>query len=280
MKIKGVIQAVGEGINKNSPSILIGLGVSGFVGSLAMAIQATPKAQLKIENALYSKYIESEKDVETSSFAQYMARSYKEPYSPDNALSYLNPKETIAIVYDVYIPTMLLASLSIASILIGNRIHVKRAATLAGLYSLAESSLKNYQDRVLDTVGKNENEKIQAAVAQDAIDKNPPTELNTYNVGGGTDLCYEMYTGRYFWGSAENIRSTVNDFNHLLLQENVRTLNELYYEFGLPYVEVGNRIGWDSENGLIEVVLTARVASDNKTPCLVLDFARRPLYIS
>ena len=279
-QVKDLVTNLGISINRNSPSILIGLGISGFIGSIILAVKSTPTAQAKIEDRLYYGYTDSEEYYPSKTFDQYLMSLRKDGYQISRDwLTVLSPQETLKTIFPVYLPTAIITVLSATAIVLGNRIHLKRAAALASVYTLAENTLRTYQEKVLETVGKTKSEQIRGAVIDEELRANPPSAENTHNVGGGNELCYEMSTGRYFWSDAEKIRAAANQFNKELMSENVKTLNEFYYDLGLPMVELGNYVGWEIDDGLIDVLISARVSDAYEKPCLVLDFVSRPKFL-
>ena len=91
---------------------------------------------------------------------------------------------------------------------------------------------------------------------------------------GGSTLCYDSWTGRYFNGSVDKIQRAVNEFNHRLINDTWMTLNELYSEIGLENATSGEGVGWTPDR-LVELTNQTLLSPDN-TPCYVLDFRVRP----
>lgn len=279
-KMQVFIRNVGAGINKHSPSILIGLGVSGFIATLAMAIRNTGIAMDAIDQHLFSQFLEEDPKHKDYSFDEFMMESHAHGYAFQDRISLMQRKDVAKVVAPVYAPVLIGAGLSVAAILFANRQHLRRTAVLVSMYDLAETSLRSYQHRVVENIGANKAAKFQNESYQEFLDADPVTEHNIHNVGGGTELCWEVFTGRYFWSNAETIRATLNEFNRELLTDNTKTLDELYYEFGLPGTEMGGLVGWDSEDGLVELMLSANVSKVDERPCLVVDFVNRPRYLA
>ena len=55
------------------------------------------------------------------------------------------------------------------------------------------------------------------------------------------------------------------------------SLNEFYDEIGLPPIEIGDKLGWNMDDGQIEVDFSSQLAADG-TPCLVISFNVAPNY--
>lgn len=253
-KLQRAVDVVSMSANRNSPTILIGLGIGGFVGSIALAIEATKKAEPFVNEGYWTTGPDGPKLIE------------------------LSKEDKLKTALPFYIPTIASAVLSTTAIILGTRIQLKRTAALAGLYGLAQESLRTYQEKVLEAVGENKARHIQGEVLQDALEENPIDESLVHNVGGGTELCYETMTGRYFYSDAATIQATVNEFNHALMSENSKTLGELLYDFGLPGVYLADHVGWEVDNGLLEIAIGARVATNNQ-PCLVLGYVNEPKWL-
>jgi len=246
---------VGRGINRNSPAILTSLGVAGLVSTVVLAVAATPKVLLMIE--------EEEK--------------YAEEYgitNPDGSLT-LTKLEIVKLVWKEYIPTALMASATIACIVGSHSISSRRTAALAGLYSLTETSLKEYKEKVRETLGEKKAEKIEDDIAQDKLKSNPVNEKAVVITGRGDFLCYEEYSGRYFRSNIEDIRRTENSFNAKLLREGWMSINQFYDMLGLDDIQTGNEIGWIAQQALVDLRFTTKLAKGDE-PCLVLEYRVKP----
>lgn len=278
-KLESASKAVGKFVSENKPSILIGLGISGFVASVVWTVRATRAASDALDQAIYELYLEDNDGAKGTTFNEFMAESYLSGYTFEDRLSLLDRSLVVRTVAPYFAPVIVGIGVSSAAIIYGNREHLRRTAILVGLVEFAETALGVYKQKVFENLTVGKAAKIQADAYQAFVDADPPNAHNIYNVGGGKDLCYEMSTGRYFWSGAEKIRAVVNKFNHELLTENTKTLNELYYELGLPHTDLGDKVGWDSEDGVVELVLSAQVSELPEHPVLVVDFIYRPKYL-
>lgn len=247
---------IGRTITKNSPTILTALGISGFVSTVVMAIKATPKAIDILDHERAFRH-----------------EQYAMPYDAPIPI-----QDVVELTWKVYTPTVLMGVTSIASILFATSITNRRNLALTSLYSIAETTLKDYQKKVVETIGETKEKKINAELAGDELAKHPMNNKSIIVSGLGDTLCYDQYTGRYFKGDVEQIRKTVNEFNRHLLTEMQMSLNELYSGIGLDTVESGEHIGWDVDKGLVDIDFTAKLASGN-VPCVVLTFTNKPTKI-
>lgn len=267
MKGKNVLQAIGGSIEKNAPTLLIAAGLSSLVGAIVMAVEATPKAMKVLEDERNDIYA-LPADVFDSTFKQIAI---------DNNGDVLTKKDIVKLTLPIYLPTIGTATLGVVAILAGNRIHLRRAAALTSLYTLTEDALRTYQEKVTKKLGEDKAGTIRNDILDDETSVKPPKVI--HNQGGGHELCYEGFTGRYFWSTANQIKSVVNKFNEELLQENRKSFNEFAYDLGLPSVEFGDLFGWDIDDGLVDVYLGSKL-TEEEHPCILIDHINRPRYFN
>lgn len=232
---------VGQVLVKNSPAILTGLGVAGMLTTTILAVQATPKAL----NLLEEKFLE---------------------------LGGVTPtkKETIQTAWKCYIPSAIMGTLTVACIISANKVSTKRNAALASLYSITEKSLKQYQSKVIETIGVNKEQKIRDSVAEEKLREFPVSKNEVIITGNGEMLCYDVMSGRYFKNDIEQIRRIQNDLNRDLLTDMWLDLNDLYYALGLSGIELGAMMGWSIDTPL-DVNFSSMISDEGK-PCLVLSY--------
>lgn len=233
-------------IGKNSPTILAIGGSLGVIGTGWLAIVATKKTE-PILVQLRKKY-DGEK---------------------------VPTKEIITNVAPFYIPTVIVGGMTITSILLGNRISIKRNAILTSMYSASELALKEYEKEVEKRVGKSVIQEVKDELAQKKLDDNPIKSSEVILTGVGKSLCYDAYTGRYFESDYESIRKVQNDINRTLITDMWACLNDVYYELKLPPVMCGEYVGFDIDNDL-EFVYDSRISEDGR-PCLVISFRKNPI---
>lgn len=250
-----IFQKVGNTIAKNSPSILTGVAVAGLLSTVAEAVRATPKALQILEEEKLRRV------------------------DPDSKIHWgtISKKDVIKLTWKCYVPTTILATITIGCIISANSINKRRNAALAGLYSISEMALKEYRDKVVETIGENKERKIKDEIAADKIRKTPVNEDTIEYTGKGDTLCYDAFSGRYFKSNIEHIRSVLNDLSRDLLSDMFISLNQVYYGLDLPGTKLGDLVGWHVEHGLIEPQFSSQLTEDGK-PCLVLDFSTEPKY--
>ena len=236
-------------IKKHAPEILTGIGIAGMITTTIMAVNATPKALILIEEAKNNK-TESEE---------------------------LTVIDTVKVAWKCYIPSAATGCLSIACLIAANSTNSRRSAALATAYSISENALREYQKKVVDTIGEKKEKSIRDDIAKDKIAKHPVVNSEIILTEQGSTLSYDPLSGRYFKSDIEKIRKAINILNKQMMDDMYISLNEFYYEIGLPNTKIGNEIGWNISDGLIDMRFSSQL-SENDVPCLVLDYSLAPDY--
>jgi hypothetical protein len=244
-------------VNKNSPTILTGLGVGGLLSSVFLSIKATKKAV---------EILEYEKEF------RYQEGLTKKRDTPIDIL------DTIELTWKCYVPTMAMILATTACMIGSNHISLRRNAALASLLTFTETTLREYQTKVVEEIGKAKEEKIRGEIAQDKLNANPADEKMIVLTGKGNYLCYDTFSGRYFRSDVDILQRKANEFNARLIREGWLSINEFYYEVGLESIELGDEMGWIAERSLLEFKFDTKMAKD-KEPCLVIGYTVTPYHI-
>lgn len=232
---------------KRSPEILVGIGITGMVSTTIMAVRATPKAAELIQIK------KEEKEAELSKL------------------------EIVKTTWKCYIPAAITGSVSIACIIGASRVNAKRNATLATAYTISKTALSEYKEQVIETVGEKKENEIEDKVAKKKIEDNPVSKKDILITEKGNSLCYDSVSGRYFYSDIDTIKRAENYVNKKMLNEMYLSLNEFYYEIGLKQTELGNELGWNIDDGLLDIHYSSQIAEDGR-PCLVLGYHVAPRY--
>lgn len=236
-----------NGLKKHSPEILTGIGIAGMIATTVTAVKATPKALRLVD----------EREIQEG--------------------KRLTTMEVVKTTWKCYIPAAVTGTLSIACIIGASSVSLKRNAALATAYTISETALKDYREKAIEVVGEKKEQAIRDAVAKDKITKNPIENNEVLMTGAGETLCYDVLSGRYFKSDIEKIKRAVNEVNHNMLSEMYVSLNDFYYEIGLPDIKLGECLGWNIEKGYMEVQFGTHLAT-NGTPCLVIAYSVPPQY--
>lgn len=233
-------------LSKHSPDILLGVGIAGMVGTVVLAVAATPKA---------IKLIEQKKKAE----------------EVDN----LTPAETIKTTWKCYIPAAITGATSIGCLLGARNINARRNAALFTAYKLSETALTEYKDKVVETIGEKKEQLIRDAIDKDHIDNDPVSKKEIIVTGNGGTRCYDYHSGRYFVSDIDHIKRAVNELNRQMLLNDYVSLNDFYDEIGLSHTSVGNDLGWSIDKGYIDVDFSSHLSEDG-VPCLAISYSIAP----
>lgn len=233
------VKNLGKVISRNSPYILTGLGCGGV---LATAI-FTGRACLNADRYLRQEHID-----------------------PDD----LTAQEMVKETWMFFVPPVIMGTATVGCIIGANAVNQSRNASLAALYSLSETALQEYKNKVAEEIGKNKELRVRNAVMQDHIDARPAGDQTIIITGNGNMLCYDSLCDRYFRSSAEKIRQQVLDLNYDLMSEMWLDLNDLYFAIGLPYTKLGAQVGFDLDKGKIEVDYSSHLTPEGE-PCLAIE---------
>jgi hypothetical protein len=255
MKISGLVNKSVAVLKGHSPAILMGVGCVGMVSTVILAVRATPKAVYLLEEAYDPEdpWAGREKTV-------------------DQLVKELGPKKTVETTWKCYIPATVVGLGSVACLLMSHRLSAGKSAAMASAYSLLERTMDEYQDRVIEQIGKDKNDDIRQEVQQAVVESSGNEEIIPY--GNGEILCFESLTGRYFKSSENTIMAAVNDFNHDLIHEFSCTMNDWFYLLGLPNVAIGDSLGWTTDHMLDVDIRT--VKAPNGLPALAIDYRYLP----
>lgn len=252
------------GVKKHSPEILTGIGIAGMVTSTALAVKATPKALILIEE-------------EKRRQNQELLEEAKSNGNEIAHIDKLHPMEVIKTTWKCYIPAAVTGTMSILCLVGASSVSARRNAALATAYTLSETAMKDYREKVIETIGEKKETAVKDAVAKDKIEKNPVVNNEVVITNNGETLCYEVISGRYFKSDIDKIEKAVNEANRRLLLDSYISLNDLYDWLGLDHTKIGDDLGWKIDQGMIEVYFSAQLAADG-TPCIVVDYDKMPQY--
>lgn len=246
--ITNIIKGIKASISRHSPEILTGIGIAGMVTTTILAVKATPKAIKLIEAEKRAKHVDA-----------------------------LSPVDTVKTVWKCYIPAAMTGVSSIACLIGSNAINTKRNAALTTVYTLSEMARNEYKEKVIETIGEKKERTIKEKVDAERIKRDPVSKKEVIITEKGTTLCYDHVFGRYFKSDIDIINRAMNKINREIVINMYASLNDFYAELGLSPVEMGYDLGWNIDDGTIEIEPSSQLADDG-TPCLVIDYNIPPKY--
>lgn len=246
--VTNIIKGIKASISRHSPEILTGIGIAGMVTTTILAVKATPKAIKLIEAEKRAKHVDA-----------------------------LSPVDTVKTVWKCYIPAAMTGVSSIACLIGSNAINAKRNAALTTVYTLSEMARNEYKEKVIETIGEKKEHTIKEKVDAERIKRDPVSKKEVIITEKGTTLCYDHVFGRYFKSDIDIINRAMNKINREIVINMYASLNDFYAELGLSPVEMGYDLGWNIDDGTIEIEPSSQLADDG-TPCLVIDYNISPKY--
>lgn len=195
-------------IKRNASTILTCLGGAGVIGTVVLAIKATPKAMELLRDA-------------------------KEEKGED-----LTVTEVIVTSAPVYIPTVVVGASTIACIFSANALNKRQQAALTSAYALLNSTYKDYRNKAIELYGEEADVDIRNEVAKDHYEEDDIID------GGGTELFYDEFSKRYFKSTIYKVQHAEYQINRDLVMMECARLNDFYDYLGIPGIEGGDEIGW------------------------------------
>lgn len=252
--MKNPLKMIKPFATKHEPEILMAMGIGGMVFSIAWGIKATFKAARAIDN-------------------------YKETYGKEK----LSAKEVIKLTWKQYLPVAISTVASIPCIIASNSVSNKRYAALATAYTVTETALQEYQDKVVDVVGEKKAKEIKEAVSGDKVTQTYQGGNQIIMTNNGTSLFYEPESGRYFMSTWNDITKAANELNASALtgMTGVISLNDWFEKLGLDPVDMGEEVGWSVANGpknIIDISISSHITKDD-VPCGAIYYNVRPTSI-
>ncbi|MEG1523872.1 MAG: DUF6353 family protein [Clostridia bacterium] len=241
-------------LKKYSPEIFVVVGVIGTVASAVLACRATTKISEildKTKEDLDQIHSANEEDAMVESHTPEMAKK-------DLALVYV---QTGVKLVKLYAPSVILGTLSVASILTSHNILGKRNAALAAAFATVNTGFQEYRNRVVERYGETADYELKHNIRQQKIeevvtDENgkqkkvkktvsvtdvPDTESDYSRIfAEGYTLCWDDFDGY----NESLINAQQNYANDILVSRGHIFLNEVYDMLGFEHSKAGQIVGW------------------------------------
>lgn len=202
---------MGNFLRRNGSTILTCLGGVGVIATSIMTAVATPKALELVRLA------EEEKQ------------------------DRLTKTEVVVTALPAYIPTIAMGAATIMCIFGANMLNTRQQAALTSAYALLDNSYKEYRKKVDELYGEEAGVKVRGEIAKDNYDAD-----NVVVEDSSKQLFYDLFSGRYFESTIENVQKAEYNVNRLLATKDCAYLNDFYTELGIEPIESGFELGWSS----------------------------------
>lgn len=258
-KLKEAANVITLFASEHRTSLMVGGGIAGMVIAGVTAVRVTPKASMLLEERRCSKH------------DAYLENTEANPQ--------LTIKDYIQVTWKYYLPPIALATVSAGAIIFAHKVDRKENAALAAAYAISESRLKEYSEKVLETVGEKKEKEVRDAIDKDRVNNNQPVDGEIISTGQGDTLCMDAWNGRYFYSDIEVLRRAAVDLSRAVLNDETVTLNDFYDRIDLPQTKNGDFFAWEIGNHheMIELSFSSQL-DFKKRPVLVMDFKFAPTY--
>lgn len=243
---------VGFQLKKHSPEIMVAAGAVGVIASTILACKATTKL---------SAIMEESKDNVEQIHDYVKANGYSEKYTEEDY------KKDLAITYTqtglklvkLYAPSVILGTLSLASILTSNHILNKRNVALAAAYTTVDTGFKDYRKRVVERFGEELDKElkynIKAKEVEEVVTHEDGTETTvkkTVKAVNPNEISdYAKFFDEYCEGWTKNadynlsfLKCQQAHANKMLQSRGYLYLNEVYEMLGIKKTPAGQVVGW------------------------------------
>ena len=249
-------------IKKNSPEILLGAGIVGFVGTVVLACRATCRADEVLEfHRRKIKDIEDAKEIADADPEGEMSYDI-EIYRQDKAIRYLKTTGNLA---KLYAPTVAVGALSLACILTSRNIMQKRYLGVVAAYNGLSAAFEEYRKRVRDEYGEGLDKHFRYGTTYEELpvydengkktkEKEQVEKTETGMVMQTDDSCRFFDSSNPNWDknpafSMMWLRGQQNILNDILHTRGHVFLNEVYDALGFPHTPQGAVLGWIDGEG-------------------------------
>lgn len=224
---------------KNGPTILTCIGSVGVVITSVMAIKATPKAIVLLEDA------RDEKGNDLTKF------------------------EKVMVAGPAYIPTIIVGTSTIACVFGANILNQRQQAALMSVYALLDSTYKEYQSKVVDLYGEEADSRVKKEIAKDKC-------LGDDKLVDNDALFYDEFSGRYFESTNAKVLKAEYETNKKISDHGGACLNDFYRALGLGPTRYGDRLGWSVNDLSLDFRHEKFILDDGLEGCIIT-FVQEPI---
>lgn len=234
-------------MRKHSPTILTILGTGGVVATSVLAVKATPKALILLEEAKKTKGED------------------------------LTPVEVVKVAWRPYIPAIITGVSTVACIWGINILNTRSQASLMSAYALLDNTYKEYQNKVKELHGEEDELNVRNEIIKSKY-------IPDVEIQNGTELFFDGLSMRYFKSTMDNVLRAETLFMEALNIRGYACVNEYYDSLGIPRVDWGYSLGWfDYESNdpynckeLEFMYEDIMVGDEEPTKCWIISTSRPP----
>lgn len=243
-------------LSDNAPALLTAFGAVGAVTTAVLTGKASFEAAHKI--------VEAE-----------VGRSLEKTGQADNHFPLTNT-EKVKLVWPLYISAVSSGVLTCGAIVMAHRVSSRRAAVIAAAYALNEGKLEEYQEKVKEKFGVKKEKELRDDLVADAVERDYDEGTVIFSPLDGKVLIRDDYSGRFFYGTIEEVNRAVNEVNHQIIMDDSVTLSEFYGRIGLESVSTSDYFGWNTSERC-EIDWSTTTTPDGATPVHSFAFVNPPI---
>lgn len=231
---------------RNSSTILTCVGAAGVVMTTILAVKATPKALILLEEAKQEKGEE------------------------------LTKIETVVVASPAYIPTILVGTSTIACIFSSNILNKRQQAAITSAYTLLSTSYNEYKNKVKELYGEDIDDEVRNEIAKDKYEDQDVEVLE------GEQLFYDEFSRQYFTSTLFKVQQAEYYLNRDLIMRDYAYLNEFYEHLDIDPIDGGWKLGWSTGSCLAAYWQTwidfthKRMIMEDGTECIRIIMFQEP----
>lgn len=242
---------------KNSPQILLGVGIAAGITCVVVACKETYEHLGDIvddhKDAMSDiEKVDVDKDGKPINMDSAQMKAYRRAVVKQCA-------RTTGQVIKLYLPAAALGTISIVAIFGSHRIMLKRVASLAAAYTAVDEAFKDYRARVVEKYGEEEDYKLRYGITEEEVAVSEKAEDGTVKEVNKkilmADLTGHSQYAKFFdqscsaWEKNPDynycfLKAQQEYFNHLLQAKGYVFLNDVYDALGIERTSAGQVVGW------------------------------------
>lgn len=260
--ISNLVGTVGKFCTSNSPTLLTVAGLGFGATTVVLTAKKAPEAKIKKEEVIRKAKKENKGKLETA---------------------WEVTKATTPVYIWPIVTGVAAGACIVSSDIIVNKRLTKTAADLASVtagYFALQNKFNDYKKTADEVIGEAKRKDLDRKAIERQQENSEQKEENAYPAKlqdeGDKQLCYDVWSDRYFRASVDDLRKAENKVNLMLFANDEATLNDWYEEVGLPSIQSAEGWGWTASACALKGGIDLDIGcclSPNNTPCASVDFS-------
>ena len=208
-------KALGEVVKRNKSTVLVGLGIAGWIGTTVLTAKAAQKAKTAEQKALKDK----REDLEDRGLLE------------EGQEVTLTRKEKFLATWQYYIGPFAGGLVSTVAIGWGHKIDLKDIMSLSGGYQVAKNEIKALKDKIVEKDGEKKLKEYEKDIHEDELRASDPTHAKVS--GKGDTLFYEPLTQQWLRSDIWHVERALIHMLEECKSEGTYSLDELLDDLDL-----------------------------------------------